>query len=238
MGRPNAFTMVMGIVIAVIGIVLLLNNFGATRIDVGEFIESYWPLILVLWGLSVILQPREERGGGDVGAWIVLIIGLLLLGRTTGFYRFDLRWVWGVFWPVVIILIGLNLLRSSTTRGDTRWGVMSVTELKNDGWELKDGAYVAFMGGVNMDLTVADIPDREVFLDLTAVMGGMDIKAPRDLAIECEGTAVLGGVDFFRESTGGVISSRRFSQRGPEGSPKKVIIRCRAIMGGIEIKGD
>ena len=44
-----------------------------------------------------------------------------------------------------------------------------------------------------MDLTAAEIPDGETLLDLTAIMGGIDVKIPPDLAVVYEGTAILGG---------------------------------------------
>ena len=73
-------------------------------------------------------------------------------------------------------------------------------------------------------------------LNLTAVMGGIDVRVPDDINVECDGTAILGGVQFFGESAGGVVSSRRFSGRQVDESKKKVVIYCRTIMGGIEIK--
>lgn len=46
------------------------------------------------------------------------------------------------------------------------------------------------------------------------------MKAPPDLTVECEGTAVLGGLKFFREGGGGVVASRRTIRPGREGSAK------------------
>ncbi|HHV62612.1 MAG TPA: cell wall-active antibiotics response protein [Firmicutes bacterium] len=32
------------------------------------------------------------------------------------------------------------------------------------------------MGGLDLDLTMADIPEKETVLDLTAIMGGVEVK--------------------------------------------------------------
>ena len=47
----------------------------------------------------------------------------------------------------------------------------------------ESGSFFAFMGGVDMDIPVADVPERVVSLDLTAVMGGIEIRVPRDFTI-------------------------------------------------------
>ncbi|HHV61439.1 MAG TPA: cell wall-active antibiotics response protein [Firmicutes bacterium] len=243
-GRGSAL---LGILILALGVIWLLNNFGVTHIDVGDLFATYWPLFLIIWGLDALTRGFTCSVGGDVRkrrscpgnltGWFLLVAGIAILGRNIGLYELDLSVFWKVFWPVVIILIGWNLLRTASSSGGAHWAVMSGIELKTKGWNLKDGSFVAFMGGVDMDLTVAHIPEGETILDLTAIMGGIDVRVPSDLHVECEGTAILGGITVFDEEAGGVIASRRFEHKGAEGSPRKIRVRARTLMGGIEIKG-
>ena len=86
------------------------------------------------------------------------------------------------------------------------------------------------------DLRVADIPDGETYLDLTAIMGAIEVIVPQDMSVECEGAAILGGVTVLGQSSGGVLASRTFLREAPEGSAKRLRVRCRAIMGGVEFK--
>ncbi len=115
------------------------------------------------------LTISEERSREGGGRW----------GRNLGFYSADFSRVWHVVWPLAIILLGWSLLRGVTAPGGTHWAV--TIELKNKGWKLESGAYTAFVGGVDLDLTAADILDGEIVLNLTAVMGGVEVKVPRDL---------------------------------------------------------
>ncbi|MDD4331909.1 MAG: LiaF-related protein [Methanosarcinaceae archaeon] len=73
------------------------------------------------------------------------------------------------------------------------FAILRGLESRKKGWQLEDKSYLALMGGIDLDLTVADIPDREIYLDLTAIMGGVDIKVPEDLNVLCYGSAFLGG---------------------------------------------
>ena len=86
------------------------------------------------------------------------------------------------------------------------------------------------------DLTKAVIPEGETVLDLTAIMGGIKVIVPPDLAVYCEGTAILGGIDFLGEGSGGIIASKTMSSGIKEDTKTRVKIYFSAIMGGVEVK--
>src|SRR5437660_6203642 len=56
-----------GFILILFGFLLLLDNLGA--IDFKEFISDYWPLLLILWGVS-ILARRRPRPAGAAGAGV------------------------------------------------------------------------------------------------------------------------------------------------------------------------
>ena len=244
--RASRGPMWLGILAILLGLLWFLNNIGLTRTDIGRLFVTYWPVLLILWGCEVLIRDVSYRSQGEsssTGIWstilnggILILIGALILGGNLGLYRLDLSVIWKLFWPVVLILLGWSLLRGTTSTGGTHWAIMSGIELRNKGWSLESGNMIAFMGSIDLDMTVAEIPEKETVLNLTAVMGGIEVRAPDDVSVECEGTAILGGVTFFGDTAGGVISSRRFSGMKVDSSKKKVIIYCRTIMGGIEIK--
>ena len=244
--RASRGPMWLGILAILFGLLWFLNNIGLTQTDIGRLFVVYWPVLLILWGAEVLIRDvaygsqGESRSTGIcstiLNGAILIVIGALILGSNLGIYRLDFSIVWKIFWPVVLILIGWSLLRGTTSTGGTHWAIMSGIELRNKGWRLESGNMLAFMGGIDLDMTVAEIPEEETVLNLTAVMGGIEVRVPNDVSVECEGTAILGGVTFFGETAGGVISSRRFGGKEVDTSKKKVIIYCRTIMGGIEIK--
>jgi hypothetical protein len=236
----------LGVVAILLGLLWLLNNIGMTHIAVGRLITVYWPVLFIIWGLEIILREtiygskEESRSTGlrstVLNGVILAVLGTLILGSNLGIWHLNFSVVWKVFWPVILILIGWGLLRGVTSTGGTHWAIMSGIELRNKVWKLESGNMIAFMGGINLDLTVAEIPETDTVLNLTAIMGGIEVKVPDDVNVECEGTAILGGVTFLGESAGGVISSRRFGTREVDMSKKKVIIHSRTIMGSVEVK--
>jgi len=54
MRHPSTF---LAVLLILIGALLLLNNFGLLPFDLGA---AFWPLLLVVGGLVLILRRREE----------------------------------------------------------------------------------------------------------------------------------------------------------------------------------
>ena len=67
---------------------------------------------------------------------------------------------------------------------------------------------VAFLGRTRIDLTEAILPPGVTRIRASAVLGKVEIRVPRGLDLEVEGTAFLGSVDH-RIATPGVASRIR-----------------------------
>ena len=136
-----------------------------------------------------------------------------------------------------LILLGISLLRGRPASGSG--GKLAFMGGINVGgaspWQLESGSYLAFMGGIDVDLTKAEIPPGETVLDMTAIMGGIDVKIPPNLAVIYEGSCILGGTSFKDQEDGGIIAGRRVEDN-LEGADRIVRIQARAVMGGIDIK--
>ena len=224
-----------GGILLVIGIVLLLGNLGLAKISLGWVFSTFWPVIFILAGASVM---ASQRGGGMLVGGIIVVLGVLFLVDRLGWWAVDLSWLWKVFWPLVIILIGIRILFGSPQNGNARWAFMGGIEKKsNDGsWKLESGGYTAIMGGIELDLRDAVIPEGETVIDITTLMGGVEITVPRDLPVICKGTVFLGGLEMLGRSNGGIYANLEASQGDVHAATRWVRFRCQSIMGGIEIK--
>ncbi|MEW6244998.1 MAG: cell wall-active antibiotics response protein [Bacillota bacterium] len=234
MQRPVVF----GGLIVLVGVVLLLNNLGITGVSVGQIFRTYWPVVFIAWGIDTWMGMTGSRRTflKFVSGFILVLIGVLIIGRNLGVFDFDLHLIWKLFWPVVIMLIGFSLIRGSVSGTGGRFALMGGLEFKRKGWQVRDGNYLAVMGGITMDLSVAEIPDGVTELGLIAIMGGVDVFVPSNITVDCSGTALLGGVTFLDEKEGGLVASARRVWEPDEASPKKIVIKGTAVMGGIEVK--
>jgi hypothetical protein len=169
------------------------------------------------------------------GALIVVGVGMTL--QNLGLFHFE----WRQLWPLALIWLGLSVItRGFVVRGDVTCraapgereervehgarvdasATMSGIVLRNDSQEFTGGEINAVMGAVELDLRGAAIA-TEAVLHLSIVMGGVEIKVPREWSIVVNGSPLLGGME---------------DKTVPPMSPgKRLVIEGSVIMGGVEI---
>jgi lia operon protein LiaF len=120
-------------IIIAVGALLLADNFNIITFDLGKWIATYWPLILLYFGLKPIIGGLLSFVRGHSIDWGGLFWGsvLLFLGWTLLAPRFDLPtipWdqVWKM-WPLFLIWYGIYLIlpfrrSNEKRRKDSDWG--------------------------------------------------------------------------------------------------------------------
>ncbi|MBM4169582.1 MAG: hypothetical protein FJ215_10585 [Ignavibacteria bacterium] len=225
--------MTIGLVVITVGLIFLLGNLDL--IEVRDYLR-YWPVLLILVGLPRTIQPPGSPG--RMFGFFLIGIGVLLLLDAIAY--FDIRF-WD-FWPLILILIGLALLKRST-RSRLRPTVLSGSgeasmqgeealnefvllggkNLVSTTTDFKGGAATAIMGGCKIDLRKASMKGESAVIDVFTFWGGIELIVPDDWSIALEGVPILGGME-----------DKSVPPKGK--SPKTLVIKGYAIMGGVEIK--
>jgi hypothetical protein len=99
--------LILGIIILVVGVAFLLDNFGV--ISIGEPISHFWPLIVVALGLGKVLRAQTawERRRGFV--WV--FFGLWLLVSVLHMFGLSFH----NSWPLLLIGLGINAIWKAVT---------------------------------------------------------------------------------------------------------------------------
>ncbi|HEV2930552.1 MAG TPA: DUF1707 domain-containing protein [Propionibacteriaceae bacterium] len=116
----------------------------------------------------------------------------------------------------------------STARDDREWVVAVMGDSKRQGrWRVERPlAALAVMGDVVLDLRGAEVPQGNVDITATAVLGDVKIYVPDGVDVQLSGIAVMGDKKVkVREAPAG--------QTAP-----KVVVRATAIMGDVKVLGD
>jgi len=51
-----------GLIFIALGAIMLFDRFGYLEFDLGHFLATWWPLILIIVGLGMILdRPRDRK---------------------------------------------------------------------------------------------------------------------------------------------------------------------------------
>ncbi len=237
--RSLSGRIIVGLAILTVGLLLLLGNLGIVEDPAQYWI--YWPVIPILLGglwLGQSLQPGPggPAWGGVITGGFVLFLGVVYLGRNLDLFTFRTVYIWRMFWPLVLIVVGLTLLRGRAAGPGGRTAFMGGVEIGGtEPFQIQGGSYFAMMGSIEMDLRAAEIPEGETLLDLTAVMGSVEVKVPREVTLLYDGSAVLGGISFLGQEDGGVIASRRTERRAGD-EARTLRIQARSFMGSVEVE--
>lgn len=116
-----------GGVLVAVGIVFLLNQMGIVPFGIGDLFRNFWPIILIVVGLQGMLI---QRSGGYLWNMIVMLIGIVFLGRNLNLFDWGLRDLFSLIGPVVLILFGIGMM----TRGARAKKPNREEERRNYGW--------------------------------------------------------------------------------------------------------
>jgi hypothetical protein len=210
---------------------LTLDRLNILNADLGL---RFWPLLLVALGGKLLADRADPKSRFWGTVW--LFVGLWLLLNSLGLVRVGF---WDLFWPVLIIFLGVSIIRQAYYRGQSTLKGSSggsahlcailgeskrtVTDNPFEGGEL-----TAVMGGCQLDLRQAGIPNgSSATIDVFAMMGGHEVFVPGGWAVESRLVPIMGGVDDKRlpSSDNTTIDGR-----------PRLILRGLVIMGGLVIK--
>lgn len=214
----------LGLIIVAIGLSLLFGQLGLESIFGFSFtylLSVLWPLIIIVVGLTIWSNNKNSFG------LIVVGIGLFFLLNTI--FNID---VWSLFWPILLIGIGLLILfkgsvKSSVDKSSEDYlsinTIFSGSEKRVVSKSFEGGNLFVLFGGSEVDLRKAKIGKDGAHIEITTVFGGTTIFVPDDVQVISEGSALFGGWE---------------NQANAPTTQNAPVLRISgsAIFGGVEIK--
>lgn len=240
--------LVIGFGVMALGVLFLLSNIGYT--DIRAYVK-YWPVILILIGLSHWVQARH--GAQVFGGACWLFVGVWLLGNNLGLIQLRFWEAVGMFfWPLLLVMVGGSIVwralrrdaskveRLESVRHIRTMALMGGFKRRVNAAEFEGGEMSAIMGGIELDLTsstmaphgetpgilsslVTSQAKRQAVVDVFAFWGGIVIRVPQGWALDVQVSPILGGVE---------------DKTVPTSDPNApcLIIRGTLVMGGVEVK--
>jgi predicted membrane protein len=188
--------LIWGVILALIGVVILLDNMG---IAAASQFYRLWPMLLIVPGVLNLMTQRGRLFG-------ILLIGF---GVALQLHEFGIaRFSWGVIWGLVWIAAGVLVLwgslearkrpPSAETGGDVRALLNEVAifggiERRITTQDFQGGSVTAIFGGVELDMSEANMQKEEATLDVNAVFGGVEIRVPDSWQVVSRGAPIFGG---------------------------------------------
>lgn len=231
-----------GIMLILLGLAFLLDQFNL--ISFGNIFSLYWPMILIVVGLVGLFDKRSSKFGNSV----LIVLGLMFQINALDIISVN---IFSLIFPVILILVGINVLfskrkslfhnkrnelmyQSSTSESEFNKNVdldneinvsafMSAVETHNRSQQFRGGRAMAIMGGVELDLRGVSPHENVVELELTSIMGSIEVIVSENWRVEVSGTPLLGSME----------NKSRYTT---DPNAPILIIKGFVLMGSIEVK--
>lgn len=212
--------LIIGIILICLGLLYLGSNLNLWEFTI--FFNGWWTLFIIVPSVISLIK-KENMVISSLGT----IIGILFLMAERDYLS------WGIIgkllFPLILVSIGiylvfkpkLNFVKKANGEVPNFIGVFSGCEEKiND--KFKGATCIAVFGGVDLDLTNAEIKE-DIIIDCVAIFGGIDIKLPENINLKSEGISILGG------------ASNKYLYKEKSKNPT-VYINHVSIFGGTDLK--
>jgi len=217
---------IFGVVLLMAGVVIALNAFGVTDIDV--LFPGWWTLFIII-PCGVGIFTDRDKWGNIMG----LGVGVVLLLCAQDILEFDI--MWKLIVPAIIIMIAVKMIVNgfrSKSRDDiiinvnidgeipAGTAIFGGKDMNFDGQKFDGCELTAIFGGVDCDIRNAII-EHDCTIRATSIFGGVDIKMPKNVNVKVNSTNIFGGTSDECGKT-------------PD-APVTVYIESVSIFGGVDL---
>lgn len=219
---------IIGFLLIFIGLILGLNAFGITNINL--FFSGWWTLFIIIPSLVGLINDKEKTS-----SLIFLIIGVWLFLAERDLIEYEL--LIKLLLPVILISIGLLLvfkdvlsingkeiknINANNKESNNYIAVFGSQDLKFEDEKVENLDLKSLFGGIKLDLRDAKI-EKDIVINTLSVFGGIDIYVPDDVKVKVSSTPFFGGVEVKRKK---------------QSSKKEITIYLNSvcIFGGVDVK--
>ena len=219
---------IIGFLLIFIGLILGLNAFGITNINL--FFSGWWTLFIIIPSLVGLINDKEKTL-----SLIFLIIGVWLFLAERDLIEYEL--LIKLLLPVILISIGLLLvfkdvlsingkeikkINANNKESNNYIAVFGSQDLKFEDEKVENLDLKSLFGGIKLDLRDAKI-EKDIVINTLSVFGGIDIYVPNDVKVKVSSTPFFGGVEVKRKK---------------QSSNKEITIYLNSvcIFGGVDVK--
>jgi lia operon protein LiaF len=200
--RPGSFFF--GVILISTGLLLLFDEMGI--LDFGEFVSTFWPLILVIIGIRIILFPKERTGRTRSNA------GVSELHQIEG--EFDSA-------------TGALKLDESQVFGDIR--------RKIDSEEFTGGRCSIVFGDVDIEASKISLGTGQRTLYVNGVFGDIRLTLPDNIPLLVRANTTAGDIDLKGVRGEGLFVQRSYKTADFESASTRLIVVASVLFGDIRV---
>ncbi|MGD0338906.1 MAG: cell wall-active antibiotics response protein LiaF [Bacteroidota bacterium] len=203
-----------GIILITIGVLFLLDNLGYAQ--VGDLIHTYWPVILVIIGLSLLLRRSDmyegistsTSGVGDAGT------GTGGSEAHTSSHSFS------------------SNISDRISEENTFGEVNLILTSKN----FQGGSISTVFGEVEIDANSIELAPGEQLLRVHTVFGDTRISLPKGIGLRVTAHTSFGSLRVMNDYKDGIFQEMEFKTDGYETAEKKLRLIVSQVFGALRVR--
>ncbi len=195
-----------GLALIIIGALFLLQNFD--MMDVGDFISTFWPLILVIIGVKILYNHRQ---GANTSVEVIEVQPAGTATDQTGAY----------------FSTSEGRLNISNIFGDIDRVIVSD--------DFSGGSVNNVFGDIRLDLTGIKMRQNIAKIYVSGVFGDILINTPKDIAISVKSNVTAGDITVRSQKRDGLFVDVIFKDPRFDEAEFKIYINCSMVFGSINV---
>ena len=199
-----------GVVLITFGFLFLLDNLGMA--DFGEVMHDFWPLLIIVWGLSIILRRKPTHSTAKGLSGSPTPQASAEAGTTAGPGAAGTE---------------KELFSESTVFGNLHSVISSHS--------FKGGSVSTVFGDCHIDLTRAAVADGEHFFRVHGVFGQTTIMLPNNCAVSVTASSMFGGLTILGQQKNGIATELTMSSPNYGSSSNRLKLHVTRVFGEIRI---
>jgi predicted membrane protein len=164
---------------------------------------------------------------------LVIAYGLVLLAGEL--FHID---VWGFFFPLVLIALGVWLIlrpRMLGSRGKVHTRILG--DITRTGvWQVVPEELWLGIGDVLLDFTQAQVPEGETTLSIYGFIGDVRAYIPEGVGIKLISSAFINDVKMFEDKETSIFMPLDRSSNDYAACSRKVIIKTNHFIAGVKVR--
>jgi len=200
--RSGSHGLFFGAIVVAVGVLLLLDNLGIFRF---HDIWQYWPVLLIAFGVSRIVDSRTPSGW--IWGGVLALVGAFFLLDNLEIISFN----FAVVWPVLLIAFGVSVLARAVERNRFSPAIGGSPNLESpivgahalfsdnksgtDTKEFQGGEASAIFGAARFDLRNASMTADEARIHVEVIFGEAEVRVPENWNVVSRAAVVFGAVN-------------------------------------------
>ncbi|MEW9698126.1 cell wall-active antibiotics response protein LiaF [Paenibacillus sp. SI8] len=141
--NPHIFQRIIwGLVLVTVGVFFLLDQTGLIEFDIGYMFSTYWPAILIIYGLISFVSMGKHGWGGSVWGLLLCAVGTIFLLKNLNLTQLSIGEMFQYLGPVALILFGLSVIFKPRRKETKNWDAYKETRDQMK-YQVKEAKYQA-----------------------------------------------------------------------------------------------